>query len=163
MKKIAYGFAGFLSFFVQWGSLADKIVIKQKKYYSIDKDMFKNLNDMESTIEHTNLDEDEYEVVKLGKYDQCMAFINSTSSMELKHVWGTPYEIRANPQSQRGEYLEQKTNDENIEVVSYHNEVSILMERMMHMAKKVTQGKGPFKISFKKPNLKQSNYIHING
>ena len=31
MKKVAYGFAGFLSFCMQWGNLRDKITLKQKK------------------------------------------------------------------------------------------------------------------------------------
>ena len=38
-----------------------------------------------------------------------------------------------------------------IELVSYRNQFSILLERVFHMAKKLAQGEGPFKIEFKQP------------
>ena len=87
-----------------------------------------------------------------------MTFVNSTSSMELGHVWETPYCIKKGKQ-----YREQRVDDGRIEVVSYMNELSVLFERCMHMAQRVAQGKGPFKINIKKPDPKDSNYIHING
>ena len=79
--------------------------------------------------------------------------------MELGHVWQTLHYI----QKKDIIYKDQRVDDGRIEIVSYMNELSVLFERCMHMAKRVSQGKGPFKINFKKPNIKESNYIHING
>ena len=83
--------------------------------------------------------------------------------MELGHVWQTPFLIENNPAAIRKEYTPQRVDDGKIEIVSYTNELSVLFERCFHMAKRVSQAKGPFKIAFKKPNPKESNYIHING
>ena len=66
MKKVAYGIAGFISFFLQWGSLSSKISIKQLKEHEAvtgpdtRKELMKALDVMDETIEHKNLDEEEY-------------------------------------------------------------------------------------------------------
>lgn len=64
--------------------------------------------------------------------------------MELPNIWKTPYFV-GEPKN----YREESPSDGLIEVVSYRNELSILLERVLHMAKKVSQGSGPFIINFK--------------
>ena len=58
-KKIAYGFAGFLTFWISWSNLAKRISIKQQKasITSTEEPVFKE-KDPETTIEHVNLDEE---------------------------------------------------------------------------------------------------------
>lgn len=65
--------------------------------------------------------------------------------MDLKGVWQTPYKIDKN----KIDFKQQSVNDGVIEVVSYRNEISLMLERIFHMAKKVGQGNGPFMINFK--------------
>ena len=64
MKKVAYGFAGFLSFFLQWGTLSNKISIKQKKsnetIETMDKTTLKALTDYDETNENLDLDEEDF-------------------------------------------------------------------------------------------------------
>ena len=65
--------------------------------------------------------------------------------MELKGVWNTPFKVQQEPH----QYQKQAVDDGMIEVVSYRNEVSLMLERSVHMAKKVTQGRGPYIMKFK--------------
>lgn len=52
----------------------------------------------------------------LDENDRCITFINSTSSMELSHIWDTPHCV----DSSRS-FKKQKIDDGLIELVSYRN------------------------------------------
>lgn len=80
--------------------------------------------------------------------------------MELGHIWNTPHSIEPNKI-----YKPQKIDDGLIELVSYRNEISIMLERSFHMAKKVAQGEGPFILRLKQTEKgkREESYIHING
>lgn len=62
--------------------------------------------------------------IKIGSFDGCLTFLNSTSSMDLSGVWETPY---TTGNERDIDFQKQCVNDGLIELVSYRNEISLCL------------------------------------
>lgn len=83
----------------------------------------------------------------------------------LRKVWQTNSISNVNIDKKRASqyFKDQKVDDGMVEFVSYKNELSLALERIMRSGSKVLQGGGPFFIKMKEPAQNEVTHMQIDG
>ena len=78
----------------------------------------------------------------------------------LRNVWQTDHVATDTPDK---EFYPQAIGDEKVEFIAFRNELSLGLERVVRSGAKVTQGSGPFEMSFRANEREESVYLQIDG